>query len=506
MRMRAGRGRNRCQLGAAGLWLSLAAVPAAAQVGPLSYQSLFFNQASNARSGNYLAVQAGLMYTDNATLATNGSGDTLAEVGLAGNTAYQGSRFDYRLDSDIAAVKYFHDTYPVEPTGYFDGMADFKIVPGFFSWIGRESYTQLLINALAPATPDNLENLNYITTGPRFTLRPTLRTAVTLDLLYSYVDSHSPEPVYVNITNHRYGGNLRIERAFSSVASLYFKGSYQKVDFIDTAVNNDFTLAQGSAGYRLEGARTLLDVSAGYTQVRQLDVPVTVETVVGTVEHFETETYNLPNWLLDLSRLITPNQRVSLVASQQLVDFATSWQLGFDQAVPTVAPPQVAVGAPFTQRSFGADWRLQGPRTTLDVAVVDYRADYRLTLSNENALVTPPGKRELRDVNALLARQLSPVLNWDIGVSFQHQDLEGARPANWTTEVTNLRWQVGRRVVLRFVLAHSDYFGIRDNQVAALLSYAVLGGGAVSVTQPGGGAELAPSLSPVAPTSMLPQP
>src|SRR5262249_41980898 len=154
-------------------------------VGPLTYQNLFFNQGSNAQTGDYLAVDAGLLYTSNASVSSNGSGDTLAEIGLVGNTAYQGPRLDYHLDTDIAGVKYLHDTYRLEPTGYLDGTAELKILPGTFSWTGRETYSQLLINPYEPGNPDNLEDINTVTTGPRFTLRPTLQTTATLDGLYS---------------------------------------------------------------------------------------------------------------------------------------------------------------------------------------------------------------------------------------------------------------------------------------------------------------------------------
>jgi hypothetical protein len=485
------------------LCLILATLPAAAQVGPLTYQNLFFDQV--AQRGDMLAVEAGLIYTDNATFSSNASSDTVGVVGLIGNLVQDGERFDYRVDSDIAAVKYFHDTYQVEPTGYFDGTADFKIVPGSLSWLGRETYTQLVLNPYAPVTPDNLENLNYVTTGPRFTLRPTLRTTVTLDLLYSYVDSHSPSPLFVNIDNHRYGGTLKMSRAFSSTASLYLKGSYEKVDFTDTAINNDFTLAQGNAGYKLEDARTVLDISAGYAQLRQFEVPVTIETAVGARETLETKTYSAPSWTLDLTRLVTPTQRVALFASQRLLDFATGWQLDFDQAVPTIAPAEVALGAPFTQRIFGADWRWQAPRTTFDFAVVDTSQHYHLTLSNERSPISPYADRDLKDFSAVVARRLSSMLTWDLGVHFEHQDLADGPSSNYTTELTNLRWRIGRRTTLRFLFAHTQYLGIRDDQIGVTVSYAVVEGGQPGGTGPGA-APLLPGVAPIAPTSMMPQP
>src|ERR1700732_366439 len=84
-----------------GFLLALAALPVAAQVGPLTNQNLFFDQASNAHQGNYLAVDTGLIYTDNVTRARNSSGDTLALLGLVGDTSGKGPRCDYGLASDL---------------------------------------------------------------------------------------------------------------------------------------------------------------------------------------------------------------------------------------------------------------------------------------------------------------------------------------------------------------------------------------------------------------------
>ena len=78
-------------------------------------------------------------------------------------------RFDYHLDSDIALVKYFNGAYETQPFGYFDGFGEFKIFPGTLSWIGRDTFTQLVIDPFQPATPDNLETINYVTTGPQLT-------------------------------------------------------------------------------------------------------------------------------------------------------------------------------------------------------------------------------------------------------------------------------------------------------------------------------------------------
>jgi hypothetical protein len=491
MNMRPGVAGSRLCRGAPGLLLTLAALPAAAQVAPLTYQNLFFDQASNAHTGNYLALDAGLVYTDNASFGANGSGDTLAELGLIGNAAQSSSLFDYHVDSDIALVKYLHGSYRTEPTGYFDGGMQLKLVPELFSWLARETYTQLQIDPYSPVTPDNLENVNYLTTGPRFMLHPTLRTAATLDLEYSYMDSASQSPLYVNITNHRYGADLKIERAFSSASSLYLKGKYEKVFFNDQVDNHNFSLGEGVLGYHLQDARTDVNLSGGYTTVSVYDllaptprVPVLrgpdvwappsdamllqADTALAATAQAspQAETFGGANWQITLARLITPNQRVALIASRQLVDPVAEFQLGFDSPVPTIVPQQLAVGDPYTAREYGADWRFVMARTSIDVGAL---------YTSQRFELLPTDNRNLRDVNALFARQLTAVLNWEIGVRYDHEDVIGGPSFNATEELTDLRWQIADRVGLRFIYAHTSYNSVNTNQVGITVSYRVVG-------------------------------
>src|SRR5205085_913111 len=173
--------------------------------------SRFVDQASNPRGGDYLAADRGLIYSDNVTRVQNGSGDTLALLGLVGDASREGPRLDYRLASDLALVKYLSSHYQTQPFGYLDGTGAIWLVPGSFSWTGRETYTQAVIDPFAPVTPDNLEGLNYVTTGPRFTLRPTLRTTVTLNGTYSYLASVPSAPAELPQSQVPGGSVWRVE-------------------------------------------------------------------------------------------------------------------------------------------------------------------------------------------------------------------------------------------------------------------------------------------------------
>ena len=477
-------------------WLLLAALPAAAQVGPLTTQSLFFDQASNAHLGNYLAVEGGLIYTDNAELSQHGSsGAVLGLLGLVGDLIHEGSRLDYRLDSDLAVVRYSCCDFPTEVTGFLDGTADLKIVPGTFLWTARETYSQQQIDPFLPPTPDNLENINYTSTGPSFILRPTLRTTIRLDALASYVYTSSPSNLYINIDSWRYSGDLTLERAFTSASSAYVKGTVTRVDFTDTSLvpvpeqtiigiverleplNSDYTLGTGVLGWKYNDLRTVFDASGGVTSV-----------------HVNNETFRGATWNVNLSRLITPTQRISLLASQTLTDTVNLLRQNLNQAVPTVTAERLANGQPFTNRSYGADWRFQANRTAVELSLVDSKQTYELDQTFN---------LHSKFASALVARQLNPVMNWDVGVRYEHQVYATGGGVNFTSAVTNLRWRVGPKVELRFLYAHTwqSPGGYTDNQVGVTASYALIG----ERGQVGGPAGLTtPLLGPMAPMSALP--
>jgi hypothetical protein len=218
----------------------------------------------------------------------------------------------------------------------------------------------------------------------------------------------------------------------------------------------------------------------------------------GSRETRETQTFDSPIWALDVSRLITPSQRLALIASQRLTDPFAAFRLGFDQSVPFVAPQRTAIGEAFKQRTFGLNWAVQGPRTSLEVLLAEDQERYVLTTVND---------RNVKTATVLLKRQLSPVLSWDISVSYQQQQQVGAPSSAGGTQtvggqsakifgaMTDLRWQVGERLALRFLYAHSSQHDVyRDNQIGVTASWALIGAQA-PVTQ------ALPGLTPISPAS-----
>src|SRR4029077_4673373 len=96
---------------------------------------------------------------------------------------------------------------------------------------------------------------------------------------------------------------------------------------------------------------------------------------------------------------------------------------------------------------------------------------YLIMTANQN-------DHEGKIANALLTRQLSPVLNWGIAVSNERLNQSGTpipgRTAQSATEygaITNLQWQVGAHLALRFVYAYSSFGGVATNQVGVIASW-----------------------------------
>jgi hypothetical protein len=475
-----------CARLALALLLLPAASPLMAQVGPLTTQSLFFDQGANAPRGNYVELEAGLVYSDNIYLEHDGPGDTLAMVGVQADTSHVGSRLDYRLDSDLFLVHYLKGEFQTQPFGYADGSGDIKIVPGLFSWTARETYNQAVLAPNLPITPDNLEAINYITTGPRFMLRPTLRTTVIVDGIYSYIDTSSQSPEYVNISNHRYGADITVAQAFSNSLSAYVTGDTQKVFFNDTQINTDFREDDISAGLKVADARTTVDLAAGYTKLHEV-TDVSIDSIIGVVERPENQAPSGVNWRVELARLISPTQRVSLHTIREITDAANLFRLNIDQPVPTTVPTQIVSGQPFRYTEYGASWRLQESRTSLQIDLEGYTQRYQ----NQ-----PAENNDVKLIDALVTRKLNPALSIELGGSYERNDYQ-TRSNDTFTALTSLRWTVGQRVALRFILSHYGLspHGYSDNQVGVIASYAVLPG--TTTGQPGGApAGLQPGLQP----------
>ncbi len=291
----------------------------------------------------------------------------------------------------------------MQPFGYLDADGAFKIVPGFFSWTARDSFSQAVLDPFAAATPDNIESLNYVTTGPQFMFKPTLRDTLTLGADYGRVDTNSKSPNYVNIDSDRWGGEVRFDHGFSNSVTGYVTGDYWDVKYTDTVDNTDFTSKQVMGGFRFNNFRTTIDASIGYTRLKlNTDDPEITDKNPSGI-----------NWKVDIGRLISPTQRLTLHAAKETTDAANLFLLSLDQPVPGNQNNRIVTGQPFNYTEYSATWRVDGIRSSLDLAVVSSSSRYE---------VTPQDNRDAKSINALYSRKLNAVLTWNLGGSYEDDD------------------------------------------------------------------------------------
>jgi hypothetical protein len=286
----------------------------------------------------------------------------------------------------------------------------------------------------------------------------------------------------VDINSNRFGGDLRLDHAFSNILTAYIGGSYQKVRFQDTTINTDFDYRQGTVGFKISAARTVFDASIGYTQAHLDSAPpptipiprlhfysflTDVAATTPSATPASDESPSGVNWQVDLSRLISPRQRIALHALRQVTDAANLFRLNLDQPVPGNQAQSIASGQPFTYTEYGATWTYDTGRTRFTVGALDFDNKYSLT---------PQSNHQGKQLNAFMTRQLNQSLTFELGGSFEHDDYSTLDQNIWTL-LTDLRWHVGPRISVRFLYAHSTLTGsYSDNQVGVTASYALTTG------------------------------
>jgi hypothetical protein len=305
----------------------------------------------------------------------------------------------------------------------------------------------------------NLESITYLTTGPKFTFRPTLQTTVTLGGVYSYVATSSKSPLYVDIDSSRYGADAKASRAFTNTISAYVSAAWDRIKFVDTIENTDFDMKTATVGFTYGTARTQFNGSFGYTQIELYPEPGQVNEITDTSPAGTT-------YAVDISHLLTPTQRLTLHVSKQVSDAADLFRFNLDQPVPATQQDRFLTDQPLAHREYGGSWRIEGTRTTLQLGVL---------VSADRYEITPAANRDANTLNAYLTRQLNSAFIWELGASYEHDTYDNGGSVKTTTALTTLRWRVGPRVSVRFIYGYSSISpnNASANQIGATISYAL---------------------------------
>jgi len=293
-------------------------------------------------------ADVGIGETDNVTLVSSDKvSQTMAVADLDFNLKDQTRRFDVDAKGDFSYLDYLQNAFSNQLVGRFDGKADVALIPDRVIWVVTESFGESQIDPLTAALPSNLQNINYVATGPDVALR--LGPTVFLDLSARFAKaSYQTDPFDSNSAI----GNVSLGRALSAQSSISINGSFQRTSFDNTVVNTDFDRSSVYAHYEVQGARTELTANLGATKVDQ-----------GLIS------FTGPNAMLKLMRRLSSVSTLTFTAGRDITDSGTAFaglQSGAIGGI--VTGPAVVSQNNYTVTHGSVGWEYARNRTTLGVS------------------------------------------------------------------------------------------------------------------------------------------
>ena len=341
------------------LLIALASTLLLVSTGPASF-SYEVDDAGNGNPDNFTrapippgesflyGVDIGIGESDNVTLVqTDKVSQTIATTDADFALKQQSRLFNVDAKGNFTYLDYLQNAYGGQLIGRFDGTGAVALIPDRLTWVLQESFGQAQIDPFLAVTPTNLENVNYVSTGPDLDLRfgPTL----FLDMAARYArTTYETSP----FDSNRLLGSIALGMPLSASSSASINGSYQRVLFDNTVVNTDLDRSSAYGHYEVQGARTDLLVNLGVTKVDQGD-----ESITG------------PNVKLQLSRKLSPSQKLTLTVGRDLTDASTGFSTLQSGAVGGIVTAPAAVSLNnYTVTYATVGWQYARNRTTFDLS------------------------------------------------------------------------------------------------------------------------------------------
>jgi hypothetical protein len=414
-------------------------------------------------------IDAGIGETDNVTLApTDKISQTIATIDANFSVAERSRLFDVNATGNFSDLDYLQHAYGNELLGRFDGIADAAIVPGRLVWTLRDDFGQSVLDPYTPVTPNNIENINYVTTGPDLKLPFGGINFVDLSARYARAQYQiSP------FNSNRVLGSIAVGREVSAGGSVSLNANTERVMFDNTVINTDFERSSGFGRYELHGARTDFVGELGGTVVGQAGAPTALflgNGAPGTNVTFDPQppaitsrasgsgSLSGPLAKFELSRSISASAKLILRAGRDLTDSSSS----FSTQTTGVAGINPITPAALTSDSYrvtyaSAGWQYKRNRTTL---AVTGRWERDIYPGLPNLDVTLPGadaRVERRLTRALTAQLVGSWNKTDYPREALASQVIGSTDYANTILGASLIWRHGRGLNIRLRLDHDTY-------------------------------------------------
>jgi hypothetical protein len=323
------------------------AVSGSEAVGAIDPNTVTPARASPVQTMTY-GVDVGIGETDNVTLvSTDKVSQTIATADVDFDVKQQTRIFDVDAKGAFTDFDYLQGAYGNQLIGRFDGTVDAALIPERLTWVLQESFGQAQIDPFTATTPTNLENVNYVSTGPDIALR--LGPTFFLDLTARYArTTYQTDP----FDSNRLMGSAAFGVPLSAQSSVSIDGSFERAMFDNTMVNTDFDRSSVYGHYEAHGSRTDLTFNLGATKVDQGS-----ESITG------------PLVKLQLSRKLSAASKLTFTAGRDVTDASTGFStLQGGAAGGIVTAPAAVTLTNYTVTYATADWEYTRNRTTFGMS------------------------------------------------------------------------------------------------------------------------------------------
>jgi hypothetical protein len=296
---------------------------------------------------NY-GVDVGLAESDNVTLVqTDKVSQTMAIADVDFDVKQQSRLYDVDAKGNFTYLDYLQNAYGSQVIGRFDGVGHVAIIPGHLTWTLQDDFGQAAVDPFTPVVPTNLENVNYVSTGPDLALRLSATNFVDLSARVAHVEFETSP-----YNSNRFLGNLAWGLQLSAATTVSLNANTEKVLFENTVLNTDFERTSAFVRYELQGARTDFSVDLGATEISQGGANTSG-----------------PLAKIALTRKISAAAALTVSAGRDLTDASTSFSGLQGGAVGLVgAAPAAVTGNSYTRTYVSAGWQYQRNRTTISVS------------------------------------------------------------------------------------------------------------------------------------------
>jgi hypothetical protein len=346
---------------------------------------------------------------------TDKQSDTMATVGTAIDFLHDGRVFDLDARGNFDYVEYLDNSFEGRLLGNLNALAELDFIPQRFMWRTQDTFGQLDTDPFAPETPDTVENVNYLTTGP--VVQFALGTAARLQLTGTYSLTHYEDSP---LDSDRVGGTVAVIRDLSDASSISINATSESINFEDQ-IDADYDRSSAYLHYDLIGSRSSIKIDAGYTEVK------------GSVTEKQSGTLGR----ITFDHQMSPNAAVSIYAMNQISDSAdvfreTTGSRSLVRETNVISTPNAV-----EEKGVGAGWAYARARTSLALAVSRTKEEYQASTDIN---------RKITSLQVNFQRRLGPVTT--LSVEARHDDEEfvvSGLEDKELTIVTRLRWAVGRR-------------------------------------------------------------